>query len=243
MQAPKNWTEIRLETYLDFISLKRDEYPDDHTFACDCLGILLNAEIEDIEVMKYRRFREIQDEISFVYQTPTKHAEQVGKYHLRPFNEITLGEFIDIEYYIADNDNIPIILAIIFKQRSLNEWNEPVYEPYAYQPTNRAQFFREQSMADVWNAVQDYIRFRNYILEQYKDLFVQDVPEQEEDFEGLSPAEVRKIKKEIEAEEARAKFSWERWIKSLSNGLVDFNKITDLPLILVLNYVSMEKAG
>jgi hypothetical protein len=80
-------------------------------------------------------------------------------------------------------------------------------------------------------------------MDSYSNLFEDsnyDVIENEEMFDE---EELVELKKEIEDEKSKAKFSWDSIIYNLSSGdITKMDAITNLPLIYVFNTLSMKKA-
>jgi hypothetical protein len=84
------------------------------------------------------------------------------------------------------------------------------------------------------------MKYREDFLKKYENLFSGDLDEDlsDEERRELDPEEV----KEIEKEQAQAKWSWEQTIYGLTNGdITKSDKVGNLPLIYVFNILSMKK--
>ncbi len=138
-----------------------------------------------------------------------KINEKIDKYTFKPFDKITLGEFIDADYFTVQDKivNIPIITAIFYRQTKEDEWENRLFEPYEYDIYKRSEVFKEIPITAVFGLVSEYLKFRDNFMKQYENLFAPTF-EDDEDTTELSPEE----KKEVENEKKKSKYAWESLI-------------------------------
>jgi hypothetical protein len=156
-----NWSNIKLSQYYDLISLDQNSYETKLDFQCDFLSIALDVPVEEIEDFDFSKISEYSKSLTFIATPPTIFNGVLG-YTIVPFTKIKLGEFIDLEYYLQQPESLPYILAILFKQTKVNEWNEVIFEPYKYSLENRKEFLNNQ-MANVWAVLNNYIPCHNNV--------------------------------------------------------------------------------
>lgn len=238
MNKLTSWKQVKIRQYLDIISLNPEEYKSHLEFRCDYISILYDCDVEEIEKLSITELFELEN-LSWIKQLPTNYEKEILDFKLIDFHNIKLGEFIDVEHYISDLQNIPILLAILYHRFKYSEFNVLELEPYVYNPKDRVEIFEELSMYDCFGVIKAYISFHDMIMENYKELFYSEPSDEDEEEEMTE-----EVRKEIEEENKQKKFSWEKLIYTISNDdITKFDKVTDLNLILVLNYLSMKKGG
>jgi hypothetical protein len=232
----KSWNQLKVSQYLDLLSLNTEDYKDTLDYRCDCVSIVYDVDIEVIEQLGIDELFELEN-LPFLKNPPKTFKNVLGGYKIIDFYKIKLGEFIDVEHYINDIQNAPIVLAILYRQFKLDEWQNEILEPYEYDIKLRSEVFNDTLMSDTFGVVQSYVEFHNHIMESYKDIFYVD---ESEDDEEVTP----EIQKEIEEEKKLLKYSWERLVFSLANeDITKMQEVLKLPAILVFNHLAMKKGG
>lgn len=236
MNKLTSWKQLKVNQYLDVISLNPQDYKDTIDFRCDVISILYDLPIEEIERLSIDELFSLED-LPFLKTLPKTFNQEVGEFKLIDFKTITLGQFIDIEHYISDLQNTPLVLSILYRRSKLNEWNVLKFEPYEYDLHERKEFFNNCFMSECFGAVQSYIEFHDMIMASYKELFFINEVEDEDE---MTP----EVREEIEQEKKLLKFSWERLLYNLSNeDITKFKDVLNLPVIFVFNHLSMKKGG
>ena len=202
---------------------------------------MLDCYPEDIEELAIEELEELLLSVKFIRDEPPKnYKSELGKYKLKPFNKITLGEFISLEAYFSDNYilKLPNIVAILYRRVRVNEWGDETLEPYNYHSNDRLDWFLDFAVTDVFGLLPEYIKFREGIIDQYKNLMTESY---EDDFEIDSNMDAEDLKA-AEEEKKLQKWGWESLIWNLCNeDLTKFHAVCDLPLILVFNFLGMKK--
>jgi hypothetical protein len=202
---------------------------------------LLDCYPEDIEELAIEELEELLLSVKFIRDEPPKnYKSELGIYKLKPFNKITLGEFISLESYFSDNYILKLsnIVAILYRRVRVNEWGDNVLETYNYHSNDRLDWFLDFPITDVYGLLPEYIKFREGIIDQYKNLMTESY---EDDFEIDSNMDAEDLKA-VEEEKKKQKWGWETLIWNLCNeDLTKFHAVCDLPLILVFNFLGMKK--
>lgn len=237
MKKLKSWNQLRVSQYLDLLSLKVEDYKDVIDYRSDCISIIYDVDIEEIEQLGIDELFELES-LPFLKIPPKTFEKVLGGYKLIDFYKIKLGEFIDVEHYINDVQNAPLVLAILYRQFKLDEWKNEILEPYEYDIKLRSESFNDTIMSESFGVIQSYVDFHNVIMESYKDIFY--VEDSEDDDEEITP----EIQKEIDKEKNLLQYSWERLVFNLaSEDITKMQDVLKLPAILVFNHLAMKKGG
>jgi hypothetical protein len=238
-KLPKAWNQITIETFIELRGLSQEDGV--FNYQIDVLCTLLDIYPEDLDDISLEELEELLLEVKFIRDEPPKfYQTELDNYKLKPFNKLTLGEFISLEKYFSENyiERLLNIVAILYRRFRVNEWGDVELEPYNYNSNDRLEWFLDFKITDVFGLLPEYIKFREGFIEQYKNLMTESY---EDDFAPTENADAEEIK-EIEEEKKQQKWAWEQLIWSLCNeDLTKFNAVCDLPLILVFNFLGMKK--
>jgi hypothetical protein len=239
MKLPQSWNQITVNQFIELAKLEQVEFDSLFEMQVEILSILADEDPEEFYDLEIDELKELIDPLKFLRQEPrVKITNQIDKFSFKPFDKITLGEFIDADYFTVKDKigNIPIITAIFYRQTKLDEWGNRVFEPYNYNLFERSEVFKEIPITAVFGLVSEYLKFRDNFTKQYENLFAPQF-EDDEDTTELTPEE----KKEVEAEKKKSKYAWESLVYSLAGeDITKINEITDLPLTFVFNMLSMK---
>jgi hypothetical protein len=210
-------------------------------YQIDVLCTLLDCYPEDFDNITLDELEELLLEVKFIRDEPHKNYKNtLGQYKLKPFNKITLGEFISLEAYFSENyiEKLLNIIAILYRRVRVNEWGDEILESYNYHSNDRLDWFLDFPITDVFGLLPEYIKFREGIIDQYKNLMTESY---EDDFEIDSNMDAEDLKA-VEEEKKQKKWAWEQLIWMLcQEDLTKFNAVCELPLILVFNFLGMKK--
>jgi len=241
MQVPKQWSDITVEQFIEFNGIAKDQGA--YYYNSEALSILSNEPIEVIEDLDVDELTELIQENSWCASEPSKkYKHELLGMKFKPFNKLTLYEYIDLDYYFINNyiNNLANICAICYRQTRVNEWGEQIMEPYDFDCTIRAEKFLDLPITDVYGILQEFIKYRDNFLKNYENLFSGELDEElsNEERQEMDPEEI----KEIEKEQSLAKWSWEQTIYNLTKGdITKSDKVGALPLVYVFNILSMKK--
>jgi hypothetical protein len=238
-KLPKAWNQITIESFIELRTLSDEDGV--FNYQIDVLCTLLDCYPEDLDDITIEELEDLLMEVKFIRGEPHKnYKKEIGVYKLKPFNKITLGEFISLESYFSDNyiEKLLNIVAILYRRVRVNEWGDNVLESYNYHSNDRLDWFLDFPITDVYGLLPEYIKFREDIIDQYKNLMSESY---EDDFEPDSTLDAEE-QKEFEEEKKQKKWAWEQLIWSLCNeDLTKFHAVCELPLILVFNFLGMKK--
>jgi hypothetical protein len=144
---------------------------------------------------------------------------------------------------MTDYNNWPKVISILVRQTKLDEWGNIIYEPYKYQPAERANEFLTMPITHTQWVIDNYKAWQSDFLEKYSLLFhnpedtLDEEPEEETGRERLDA--ITASKKQAIA----IKWSWEKLLWDLTDG--DITKMESLlmtPVILVFNILAMRQS-
>ena len=250
---PKNWNDISLSTYQELKELEEDVELSNTEFFLEQIAILLDTSSDDtlFDELDIDELCIIMDSIGWLknmnFPKPIQTIQSCFKLELKPFNKITLGEFIDIEHYIQEPiKNLHIICSILYRKTKPDEWNNIIFEPYEYNIQQRSSIFNNLSINLIYSILTEYINFRTNFMESYKLLFEQENYEDDdiEDIDSeLKGRELIDSKIKNKENQVKQKWSWEGLIWELSNhDITKFDEIFNSKLIMVFNTLSMKKS-
>lgn len=237
MQLPKSWNQVRVDQFIELKGLDEESFGSLFLYNLEIIGILSDTETDELDELIPDEVVDMVNSLSWLRREPAKSIKQVvNNLTFKPFEVLTLGEFIDLEYYFSNDfvNNLTKIAAICYRKKSVDEWGNEFFEPYKFNPVDRSGVYEECMITELYGLIGGYIEFRDGIMKSYENLFA---PEFEEDEEELD-AEDKKAEQE---EKVLKKWSWENVIYNLAGeDITKADQITDLPLIMVLNFLSMK---
>ena len=225
-----------MEQFLEIRSLSSENGI--FNYQIDVLSALTDSDISEFEELDIDELSELTSQIKWIQSDPSRrYKNKIDKYVLKPFSKLTLGEFIDLEYYFSNNylDNFCHILALLYRRTSKNVYGDDIIEPYDYSPRDRLDWYLSYPITDVYGLIHEYLKYRENFTNTYTNLLVDVVPDDEvlEDAEEI---------KEQKREQEKQKFAWESTIMALCNDdLSKFNDILNMSVVLVFNILGMKK--
>ncbi len=90
-----------------------------------------------------------------------RYKNKIDNYVLKPYSKLSLGEFIDLEYYFSNNylDHFCHILALLYRRTSKNVYGDDIIEPYDYSPRDRLDWYLDYPITDVYGLIPEYIKY------------------------------------------------------------------------------------
>ena len=238
---PKSWNDITVRQYQELRQLGKTPADSVTERYIETILTLTDLPLDEVEEYNMRKLLSIVNQLKFVRTEPShKYAKKIGNYSLLPFNKITWGAFIDLEFYISKDyiEYLDVIVAILLRQTKQNDWNILKYEPYEYNPKDRGGELLNAPITSIYGIVHEYLNYRNDLINnKYSELFsVGD--DEDEDLDGKDLAEYNKRKNE---EKVFNKWAYESITYDLADGnLTEMDNILDKSLIYVLNILSMK---
>lgn len=236
MQLPKNWSQITTNQFIELKALKEEDFGSLFLYNLEVLSIATDTDPDELDEIEPEVLVDYVYQLNFLRHEPSKTAvREIDNLYFKPFMNLTLGEFIDLEYYFSNDfvNNLTKICAICYRQQKVDEWDNLIYEPYRFNPEHYAYRFEWRPISETYGVVPEYLKFRTELMQSYENLFMPDIEESDD----LDPEDL----KEEQEEQKVKKWGWEKVIYDLAGeDITKADQITDLPLIMVLNFMSMK---
>lgn len=234
MTLPNNWKQVTVDQFIELSELRESDFGSLFLYNLEVLAILLDTDSEELDELEPGKLMEYISKLHWMRHEPSKKAtKKLGGYTLKDLNKISLGEFIDLEHYFALDYkiNLPSICSILYRKTLTDEWGNVTIEPYTYDLEERKEAINESSLVELYGVIPEYLAFRESIRTAYPNFFAPDITEDESEMD----------EEDLKAEKTESRWGWERIIFSLANeDVTKVDQVTDLPLIFVLNMLSMK---
>lgn len=249
-KLPKNWSEVSYNIYLELYEYEKEILSDDYNdssydILLNKIAILTDIAItndcfEDLELDELFKLIKM---VRWIDKAPTNNFDKnINDLTIKDLNHLTLGEFIDLEYYFAEDyiKNLPRICAILYRKSKLDEWDNIIIEPYKFDIEKRKEYYNNIAIQSIYGVIDLYLKFKENFTNNYSELF--NDGGEIENKELLDEITLKEIEKEIAEEEAKSKFNWENIIMYLGGDTItNADKVLDTSLIFCFNILSMKK--
>ena len=240
MKLPKSWNDITVEQFIELRSLNGSDFDSLFSYEIECLSILTDIDVDEFDDMDIDELAKIVKQITFIKKQPSGiFKNKVNNFTYIGLDNLKLGEFIDLEYYFANDyvKHLTYISSVLYRKTKLSEWEELIYEDYSFDIEKRKEQFNELPITSVYGICSEYMKYRDNFLKVYENLF-NPIFDEEELAEELDEEDI----KEQEQEDKINRWSWEHTLYNLANE--DVTKIKDvleLNLIFAFNMLGMKK--
>lgn len=132
---PTDWSEISINRFMQY-NKAVSELEDNHQTIVKTISTLCDIDEAVVEVMKLTDLQKVQDSLQKLISKPI-NKEIINKisiegkmYGFHPkIDEITMGEFVDIETYAKDND-MAKMMSVLYRPITGTQGNRYDIEPY-----------------------------------------------------------------------------------------------------------------
>jgi hypothetical protein len=242
----KSWTDIDIELWSELNEIKRLK----DTLTTTEFYIEIIAFLEEIspddqifdEMTSGELFEKI-NKSSWVWHIAETVPKPWNGMTPKPLNDLTFGEFIDLESFQADPEaNLQAIAALLWRKTKEDDWGNTIWEPYEYDLETRKTLFLKAPITHVYPAIGTYQKWRQNFFENYAELFMTEQDQKEiEEVEDLGNHSRTQAKKAEILEERQKKWSWEALIWNMSGEtMTQIIPLLQLPVLLVFNMLSMK---
>ena len=119
IDVPDSLSDIKLRQYQKFVKDTKDNEDTDF-IQNKIIEIFCNVRANDVKKIKYTDIKKISDRINKLFEEKPALVRNfnlygVNYYFIPNLDEISLGEYIDIDTYISDWDNIHIAMNVLYR--------------------------------------------------------------------------------------------------------------------------------
>ncbi len=243
-RIPTNWDSVYLDQFIELVKIN-DKDISFYNKQIEIVSILLDIlpDDEEWDDVDTSELNDIIKSLKWISTEPSNsYSEIINSYKCIDINNLTFGEFIDIDYLFSENNisNINKICSILYRKYKQDEWGNIIYEPYGrYDLDLRKLEFDELPITSVYGVIKKYREYKENIESIYNTIFEPKLNSDDlDDIEDLDDDD----KVEMDREELMRRWGWENVIYKLADGdVTKYDDITNLPLIFILNQLSFMK--
>lgn len=135
LTVPSNLSEISLKQYQKFLKLQESN-EDSYFLQCKMIEIFCNLDAKSVRLLKISDADRVVDIINNMFEAKPDliRTFKIGgvEYGIIPdLDEISLGEYIDLDTYIGDWQNMQIAMNVLYRPISKKIGNKYLIKEYA----------------------------------------------------------------------------------------------------------------
>lgn len=252
-KEPKSWGDITVNQFIELSQFNIEDFSNEDELNLYYLSLLTDTSSTIIEDLPFEKFESLLKQFEFVKRLPIRQPSQLIQtpagplYYIQDFNQLEIGAFIDLEHFITNDHiaNLKIILSIFYRQKTIH--NSPLildeFEPYGNWIYKRAELFDDISIAEVYQVIPLYFKFREEFFKRYDGLLGGPVDEDDDEpIQGESIIARSERIKQKEKEKSIQKWGWDLFLYQLANNDISkINQVTNTNIIQAFNLLSMKR--
>jgi hypothetical protein len=190
IDVPDSLREISLHQYQKFTKLNVPENQGSTFLLQKQIEIFCNVNLRDLATIKYRDIEKITNHLNNIFDNSNTDLVErfklgVVEYGFIPkLEDITLGEYIDLDNYLGDWDKMHKAMSVLYRpittkikdKYKIEEYDGTKYEEeMMYMPLDiaiNAMVFFYQLNRDLLNLTQNYLKVPQNITDQQKEVLV-----------------------------------------------------------------------
>jgi hypothetical protein len=248
----KSWADVTVGQYIELNSVSPSDFETSIDYSNFIIQVLSDIDMDTVENMSIDEYDALTSIYTFINNPPRgkRQRDEItingSLMRVIDFKAITIGEFIDLEHFIAQgiNNNIGIISSILYRRVSIEatEFTSRVMEPYGDWIYLRAPLFNDVPLEHIYGHILNYLTFRNNLFDLYAGLFDTDEPEDEQDNAGDDLRTKLERSKNNQKNKSARKWGWDVLLFKMAKGdPIKMVEATNMPLIQCFNTLSMAR--
>ena len=170
--VPNSLKEITLKQYQKFIKIQK-ENDDPYFLQCKMIEIFCNLDSNAVRNLKLSDADKIVNVLNLMFEEKPKliNTFKLGKieYGFIPkLEDISLGEYVDLDTYMGDWDNMHIAMNVLYRPITEKIKDKYLIEDYNTESKDKLD---EIPLDVVLGSVFFFVQFRNGIIDSYAELF------------------------------------------------------------------------
>ena len=167
INVPDSLSEIKLEQYQKFQALNTDENSESPFLLQKMIEIFCNLNLKEVATIKYKSVQVIVEHLNKVFSVKTdlKNTFKLKgvEYGFIPvLDDISLGEYIDLDNYIGDWDNMHKAMNVLF--RPIENKRGVKYNVIEYGKQDNSQVLKDMPLDIVLGAMVFFYHLNNELL-------------------------------------------------------------------------------
>ena len=176
INVPDSLKDITLEQYQKFEKLNTEENKDSSFLLQKMIEIFCNLNLRDVANIKYKSVQEITKHLNKVFDvktdlTPTFKLGGIEFGFIPVLDDMTLGEYIDLDTYLGDWENMHKAMNVLYRPITLNNKNR--YNIEDYKESDNTELFKDMplniamgSLVFFWNLNSELLQITLKYLNQ-----------------------------------------------------------------------------
>jgi hypothetical protein len=165
--VPTSLNDITLEQYQKFEKINTEENQDSAFLMHKTVEIFCNLDLKDVAKVKFNYVKQILDDINnvFAHKTELIQTFKLGgqEYGFIPsLDEMTLGEYIDLDEYFSDWATMHKAMSVLFRKVKFKKGDK--YQIEDYDGIKNDETFKKMPMDVVMGAVVFFWNLRSELL-------------------------------------------------------------------------------
>jgi len=176
INVPDSLKDITLEQYQKFEKLNTEENKDSTFLLQKMIEIFCNLNLKDVSNIKYNSVQEITKHLNKVFDvktdlTPTFKLGGKEFGFLPVLDDMTLGEYIDLDTYLGDWENMDKAMNVLYRPITVKSKNR--YNIEDYKESDNTKLFKDMpldiamgSLVFFWNLNSELLQITLRYLNQ-----------------------------------------------------------------------------
>tara|TARA_R110000822_G_scaffold99831_3_gene225010 strand:+ start:4715 stop:5374 length:660 start_codon:yes stop_codon:yes gene_type:complete len=204
--VPDSLSDITLDQYQRFEKLNTEENKDSSFLLQKMIEIFCNLNLKDVANIKYNSVKEITKHLNKVFDVKTKLTStfKLGSIEfgfLPVLDDMTLGEYIDLDTYLGDWSNMDKAMNVLYRPITVKNGNR--YNVEDYKESDNTKLLRNMPL-DIamgclvffWNLNSELLQITlNYLNQETRKMTLEQRQVLQENGDGypLSMVSLRKM--------------------------------------------------
>ena len=181
IQIPSSLSEITLEQYQKFAKLNTVENEDTSFLMHKTVEIFCDLNLKDIAKIKYIYVQEILNDINKLFEskqdlTPTFTMKGVDYGFVPVLDDMTLGEYIDLDENFTDWDMMHKAMAVLYRPITLQKGDR--YQIEEYDGLEKSELMKGMPLDIVMGCMFFFYSLNNELLKTTLNYLSQEVPKE-----------------------------------------------------------------
>ena len=179
IQIPSSLSEITLEQYQKFARLNTQENQDSSFLMHKTVEVFCNLNLKDIAKVKYIYVQEILNDINKLFESkqdliPTFKMKGVEYGFVPVLDDMTLGEYIDLDENFTDWDMMHKAMAVLYRPITLQKVDR--YQIKEYEGLEKADLMKQMPLSVVMGCMFFFYNLNNELLKTTLNYLKQEIP-------------------------------------------------------------------
>lgn len=181
IQIPSSLSEITLEQYQKFTKINTDENQDSSFLMHKTVELFCNLNLQDIAKIKFIYVQEILNDINNLFEPkqdliPTFNLNGIEYGIIPVLDDMTLGEYIDLDETFTDWDTMHKAMAVLFRPVSFKKGDR--YQIEDYEGLDKAELMKQMPLDVVMGCMFFFWSLNEELLKTTLNYLSQEVPNQ-----------------------------------------------------------------